>query len=98
MELIDGELRAHEPLSSSLELSLGSFACVRTGWTGSMQGFTPSRIIIQQNTQVKPSFLVLLSMKQIIYKLTEIFLSPVTKEVKGLPAIYSCCSVSLSLW
>lgn len=53
MELIDGELRAHEPLSSPLELSLGSFACVGTGWNVSMQGFTPSRTIIQQNTQLK---------------------------------------------
>lgn len=57
MELIDGELRAHEPLGSSLELSLGSFACVGTGWMGSMQGFTPSRTIIQQNTQLKYLFL-----------------------------------------
>lgn len=57
MELTDGELRAQEPLSSSLELSLGSFACVGTGWKVSVQGFTPSRTIIQQNTQLKHLFL-----------------------------------------
>lgn len=57
MELIDGDLRAHEPWNSSLELSFGSFACVGTGWKVSMQGFTPSRTIIQQNTQLKHLFL-----------------------------------------